>query len=1146
DRYGTQSALSYTALGQLSSVTDPGGRGSLTFAYDPSSGLLISITDWSGRVVHYAYDTNTPPRLHSVTDRNNQVTTYAYNGSSPQLASITDANGHVAVTMTYDSQGRVATQKDALGLSTGRQTTFSYGTPDGQGNVTTTVTYPATSFDGSTPQQIDTYNSQGQITKHVMKPSASETLTETYAYSSSGFRSQVTDPRGNTTTFCYDIDYTGAAVAGSLGNQTRTVSPPPQSGAKPLVTLVKYDSKNNVIETVAPKGVNNGTSVTCSTNLTSVINASGLFVTDMTYDTTLGTELLTVSRKYTDSDTGAQTAVTRFAYGDAANPGLVTTVTSPRNNPTTLTYNSSGAQAGLLQSVKDPLNNTSSYVYDAVGRRTSLTDPLGHAWTFQYDNEDRLTQASAPPPTGTGSPLVTSATFDPVGNRLSLTDANGQITRYQYDVRDSLSEVDQSTTQNDPNADSSKIRTTYTYDNLGNLNRVLRAAGDANNERATDYTYDGLGRVRKETQYPSWPSTSSTLVTTTTYDANSNRLTMHDPNGVESDFSYDALNRFTGYSAVGTVGATYTYDADGNRLSMADNIGTTTYSYDELDRLLSVTSPSGAVVGYRYDLDGNRRKLIYPDNTAVSYVFDAASRMQSLTDWASRTTSYSYFADGLLQSQTNFNGTSSQFTYDNARRLTQVGNQQGASTISQHTYTLDSAGNRTQLAEQLAQVGGGTLAPTTTYSYDHLYRLLGDGTTTYTYDPVGNRLTAGSQSLSYDRADRLASLGCSVDGNGNITRLGCAGGQTASYDAANRLTNTHNLGNSVLASYTYDGDGKRISKSNSPGVYTVSYTYDVAGGLPVVLQDKVTGIGGPLGRKYVWGATGLAYSVDTNNAVLVSHTDGLGSIRALTDVSGTLVQTYRTDAYGVPTQTQGSATQRFQYTGELGDENGLVDLRARMYDPVLGRFLQRDSVFGFRGSPTSLNRFAYSVNNPTTYKDPSGRSVVQAAKDLCNAQGFSCDDLTHDMAAELLNGNATEVDWTDFSVFQNGSPIDWWLFALANISTGGDVTTIRISAKQFAHVLERHTVYGAGALADLGPAQGLRSFFADPQDVANLVRAAASAPSVPGKFAGTFTRTVESEAVVGWDRATRAATRIYTVVTDTADNLITAHPGRPN
>jgi RHS repeat-associated protein len=71
----------------------------------------------------------------------------------------------------------------------------------------------------------------------------------------------------------------------------------------------------------------------------------------------------------------------------------------------------------------------------------------------------------------------------------------------------------------------------------------------------------------------------------------------------------------------------------------------------------------------------------------------------------------------------------------------------------------------------------------------------------------------------------------------------------------------------------------------------------------------------------------------------VSHVDGLGSVRALTDASGTLMQTYQTDAYGVPTQTQGTSTQPFGFTGEQRDaETGFVHLPARMYDPHTARF----------------------------------------------------------------------------------------------------------------------------------------------------------------------------------------------------------------
>ncbi len=105
-----------------------------------------------------------------------------------------------------------------------------------------------------------------------------------------------------------------------------------------------------------------------------------------------------------------------------------------------------------------------------------------------------------------------------VGNRTGVIDANGQVTKYLYDVRDSLAEVDHSPNPwTDPNATPSpKYVTTYGYDNLGNLSRVTRAQGDASNERVTDYSYDGLNRLRTESQYPSWPTTTPTLVTSYT------------------------------------------------------------------------------------------------------------------------------------------------------------------------------------------------------------------------------------------------------------------------------------------------------------------------------------------------------------------------------------------------------------------------------------------------------------------------------------------------------------------------------------------------------------------------------------------------------------------------------------------------------
>jgi YD repeat-containing protein len=740
DRFGNQSALAYNAGRQLITIGDPAGRGALSLVYGPlthpdgsacPAERLCEVRDWlsPARVVRFSYDASA--RLSKVTDREGQATTYGYDGTSHRLTTITDANGHVAVTNTYGADGRVATQQDARGLLTGQQTTFSYGTNPTDGTLTTTVTYPATSFDGSPFQHLDTYDGVGRLVTRVSKPTATEQSTESFTYGPTGFRASATDARGHTTTFCYDIGYNGAAIGGSRGNLTRRIDPPPAAGGTPAVTLFAYDGKHNLTQTVPPKGVGNGATVTCATDLSASVNT--LYATDLAYDSATQTKLETVTRRSTDPDQGQQTAVTKFEYGDSANPGLVTRVIPPRGNAggspdysyaTSFAYFTAAqapAKAGLLQEVVDPLGHKTTYDYDAVGRRTSRVDPLGyaaggvpaeHTWEYQYDAEDRLRFAKAPAPSAGGSQLVTEFRYDAVGNREVVLDAQGQVTKYVYDERDSLKEVRQSPNiWTDPNATpSGLIVSAYQYDHLGNLSRVVRAQGDGTYERAVDYAYDGLNRLRTETQYPSWPSTSPTLLTQSAYDGNGNRTSLLDPLGQTTTFSYDALNRLTGiaYSDPGTPDVTYGYDAHGNRTSMQDGTGTTSYVYDELDRLLSVTSPatpSDKTVGYRYDLDGNRTRVIYPDSTAVSSTFDKASRLASLLDWGNRTTAYQYFADGSLQQATLPNGTTAAYTYDNALRLKQVWHQQGSNTISRQTYTLDALGNRTQLDEVLPQLG---------------------------------------------------------------------------------------------------------------------------------------------------------------------------------------------------------------------------------------------------------------------------------------------------------------------------------------------------------------------------------------------------------------------------------------------------------
>jgi RHS repeat-associated protein len=97
--------------------------------------------------------------------------------------------------------------------------------------------------------------------------------------------------------------------------------------------------------------------------------------------------------------------------------------------------------------------------------------------------------------------------------------------------------------------------------------------------------------------------------------------------------------------------------------------------------------------------------------------------------------------------------------------------------------------------------------------------------------------------------------------------------------------------------------------------------------------------------------------------------DGLGSVTSLSDGAGALAQTYTYGSFGNTTNSSGSVTNFFRYTGrEFDTETNLSYNRARYYDPATGRFLNEDSI-RFSGG---INFYAYTRNNPANFADPLG------------------------------------------------------------------------------------------------------------------------------------------------------------------------------
>ena len=235
---------------------------------------------------------------------------------------------------------------------------------------------------------------------------------------------------------------------------------------------------------------------------------------------------------------------------------------------------------------------------------------------------------------------------------------------------------------------------------------------------------------------------------------------------------------------------------------------------------------------------------------------------------------------------------------------------------------------------------------------------------------------------AYDAANRLISVNGQAytwDNNGNLLSDGL---RSYSYDHANRLTQV--VSGTLTTEFTYNGVGDRVAKTVDGA--TTDYVLDPAAGLTQVVQETTGG----QATSYLYGHDLLAQYDSGTWAYHVN--DGLGSVRQLADPQGEVVQGYSFSPFGVPLGESGG--EPYGYTGEQWDAStGLVFLRARYYQPEVGRFINRDPFLGHMARPQTLNAFVYVTNNPLRWVDPSGRQgespQVPSEAEWINAQGWS-------------------------------------------------------------------------------------------------------------------------------------------------------------
>ena len=211
------------------------------------------------------------------------------------------------------------------------------------------------------------------------------------------------------------------------------------------------------------------------------------------------------------------------------------------------------------------------------------------------------------------------------------------------------------------------------------------------------------------------------------------------------------------------------------------------------------------------------------------------------------------------------------------------------------------------------------------------------------------------------------------NGRGDLTTFtNGANVTTYAYNAADQLTSVTAGG--TTSTYVYNADGKRVKQTI--GSTVTNFLWDEASMYGDVVYEYSSS--GSALASYVLGGTGLISQTrgTTTNYFLQ---DGQGSTRALTNsTTGAITDTYSYTAFGESFATTGTTVNPYRYTGQQFDSStGLYDLRARYYNPALGRFLSQDMYPVNFGSPIEFNRYAYTANNPTNRADPSGHLFIE-------------------------------------------------------------------------------------------------------------------------------------------------------------------------
>ena len=607
----------------------------------------------------------------------------------------------------------------------------------------------------------------------------------------------------------------------------------------------------------------------------------------------------------------------------------------------------------------------------------------------------------------------------------SLENEKAQYVQYVYDEQGN--KVRQFTGMTGPltvtvaaveNAKDDAGKDTFTY---GGKTYAVLITGKKKSDtiRETKYAYDTKNRLISYTD-------PEGRTETYTYDCNSNLTKTVDKNGNTLKNTYDNKNRLTERTAKEKKTGketvhTYRYNAYGD-VAVQDD---TQFVYGDVSGQVTkettkLTKNKDVVKNYTYDSKGNKStfsvKAGEDTKLSLSYEYDGSSRLISVKDSeGNQAVSYTYDTEGSLSERQAANGLKTTYGYDYQNRLTSMTNETGKGVVSKYSSTYLKNGQKAEEVSTVMDKNGKNTKKTAAYTYDMLGRITRETKTgrediSYTYDANNNRkqMTIGNKTTAYqynknDELLRTDTLHTDTEKNDVVIyKNDKNGNQLATvnrseipaeakdtsyidvdvtlgdnqlndnvvnhYNALNQLTET--LTKNYKVSFTYDAEGLRTGKTVN-GEKTV-YVWD---GDQVVMELSK---GGAVQKRYIRG-NDLVYADKGENTEKTYYvTDMHGNVVQLLDESGNVTKTYEYDSFGNEVKPEKKDENPYRYCGEYYDkETEEVYLRARYYEPGVGRFITRDTYTGESNEPLSLHLYTYCENDGVNAWDPSGHYKIK-------------------------------------------------------------------------------------------------------------------------------------------------------------------------